>query len=177
MNIDNVPIGVDPPQEVNVIIEVPRGSDPIKYEMEKASAALFVDRFLYTAMHYPCNYGFIPHTLSDDGDPVDVMCVGNRPLIPGCVLAVRPVGVLMMEDESGQDEKILGVPARRLTRFYDHVDSYKDLPPILVERISHFFEEYKALEKDKWVKVIGWEDADAARRTVMEAIEAARQNP
>lgn len=174
MNIDNIPIGVDPPHEVNVIIEVPRGSDPIKYEMEKASAALYVDRFLYTAMHYPCNYGFIPHTLSDDGDPVDVMCVGNRPLIPGCVLGTRPVGVLMMEDESGRDEKILAVPSRRLTRFYDSVEEYTDLPEILVQRISHFFEEYKALEKDKWVKVVGWEDAETARRTVMEAIEAAK---
>jgi inorganic pyrophosphatase len=175
MNIDNIPIGVDPPNEVNVIIEVPRGSDPIKYEMEKASAALYVDRFLYTAMHYPCNYGFIPHTLSDDGDPVDVMCVGNRPLIPGCVLGARPVGVLMMEDESGQDEKILAVPSRRLTRFYDQVDEYTDLPDILVERISHFFEEYKALEKEKWVKVVGWENAETARRIVVEAIEAARK--
>ena len=174
MNIDELPSGVEPPNDVNVIIEVPLGSDPIKYEMEKKSGAMYVDRFLYTAMHYPCNYGFVPHTLSDDGDPVDVMCVGNRPLVPGAVLGAHPVGVLMMEDESGLDEKILAVPSRRLTRYYDKVSDYRDLPDILVERISHFFEQYKALEHTKWVKVVGWQDAAKAREVILESIEKAK---
>lgn len=175
MNIDKVPLGVDPPNDVNVIIEVPRGADPIKYEMDKASSGLFVDRFLYTAMHYPCNYGFIPHTLSDDGDPVDVMCAGNRPLLPGAILGARPVGVLIMEDESGQDEKIFAVPSRRLTRYYDNVNEYGDMPEVLIERITHFFEQYKALEKDKWVRIVGWQDAAAARRVITEAADNAKR--
>lgn len=173
MNIDRIPIGENPPDDVNVIIEVPLGSDPIKYEMEKESGAMYVDRFLYTAMHYPCNYGFIPHTLSDDGDPIDVMCVGNRPLVPGAVLGAQPVGVLVMEDEKGQDEKILAVPSKRLTRYYDDVDDYTDLPDILVERIAHFFEQYKALEPNKWVKVVGFEGADKAKEFILQAIDAA----
>ena len=171
MNIDKIPIGVSPPEDINVLIEVPLGGEPIKYEVDKDSSALFVDRFLYTAMQYPCNYGFVPHTLSDDGDPIDVMCMGNRPLAPGCVLGVRPVGVLMMEDEAGLDEKILAVPSARLTKFYDNVADYKDLPGIMLERISHFFEQYKALEPNKWVKVLGWEGKREAQDLIVQAIE------
>ena len=174
MNLEQIAIGVEPPTDINVIIEVPLGTDPIKYELDKDSGALFVDRFLYTSMYYPCNYGFVPHTLADDGDPVDVMCVGNRPLTPGAVLGARPVGVLTMEDEAGLDEKVLAVPSRRLTRYYDNVDDYNDLPAILVERIRHFFEQYKALEPEKWVRVVGWKDAEAAHKTIMDGIAAAR---
>jgi inorganic pyrophosphatase len=170
MNLDKVTVGINPPDEVNVVIEVPLGGEPIKYEVDKNSGALVVDRFLYTAMHYPCNYGFIPNTLSDDGDPIDVMCYGNRALIPGCIIPVRPIGVLMMEDEAGQDEKILAVPAARLTQYYDHVNDYRDMPPILLDRIAHFFEQYKALEPNKWVKVVGWEGIDVAKRLIMEGI-------
>lgn len=173
MILDNITIGINPPDDVNVVIEVPLGGEPIKYEVDKASGAMFVDRFLYTATHYPCNYGFVPHTLSDDGDPVDVMCVGNRPLVPGAVLGVRPIGVLMMEDEAGMDEKILAVPAHRLTQYYDNVGDYNDLPKIFLDRISHFFEQYKSLEPDKWVNVRGWEGHDAARRIILESIERA----
>ncbi len=173
MNLRNIDVGVDVPKDVNVIIEVALGGDPIKYELDKASGALFVDRFLYTAMHYPCNYGFVPHTLSDDGDPVDIMCVGNRPLVPGAVLGGRPVGVLVMEDEAGQDEKVLCVPSARLTRYYDDVRDYKDLPSILLERISHFFEQYKALEKGKWVRVVGWQGREAAEQVIIDGIAAA----
>jgi inorganic pyrophosphatase len=170
MNLDKISVGENPPDEVNVVIEVPLGGEPIKYEVDKASGALFVDRFLYTATHYPCNYGFIPGTLSDDGDPIDVMCYGNRPLVPGAVLAVRPVGVLIMEDEAGLDEKILAVPCHRLTKYYDEVEDYKDLPQILLDRIAHFFEQYKALEPNKWVKVKGWEGMDVAKRLIVEGI-------
>ena len=171
MDIQKIPVGKNAPWDINVIIEVPMGSDPIKYEMDKESGALYVDRFLHTAMYYPCNYGFIPHTLSGDGDPADVLVVGRRPLMPGCVIAVRPVGVLLMEDESGQDEKILAVPQSRLHPFFNDVKSYKDLPPILTQQIAHFFEHYKDLEPNKWVKILGWKDADDAAKLVTEAME------
>ena len=174
MIIEKIPLGEDVPNLVNVLIEVPLGGDPIKYELDKSSGALMVDRFLYTAMHYPCNYGFVPHTLSDDGDPIDVMCIGNRPLVPGCVLASRPVGVLMMEDEAGQDEKILAVPSPKLTKYYDDVDDYRSLPAIMLKRISHFFEQYKALEPNKWVKVLGWEGKDKAHELILESVERAK---
>ncbi len=162
MDISKIPAGKAPPWDVNVIIEVPMGSEPIKYEMDKASGAMFVDRFLHTAMTYPCNYGFIPHTLSGDGDPVDVLVMGRRPIMPGAVVAARPVGVLLMEDEGGQDEKILAVPASRLHPFYHDVKSYKNLPAVLIRQIAHFFEHYKDLEDGKWVKIIGWKDAEDA---------------
>ena len=171
MDIQKIPVGKNAPWDINVIIEVPMGSEPIKYEMDKESGALYVDRFLHTAMYYPCNYGFIPHTLSGDGDPADVLVVGRRPLMPGCVIAVRPVGVLLMEDESGQDEKILAVPQSRLHPFFNEVKSYKDLPPILTQQIAHFFEHYKDLEPNKWVKILGWKDADEAAKLVTEAME------
>ena len=170
MDLTKIPPGKNPPEDLNVVIEVPLGGDPIKYEIDKASGAVFVDRFLYTSMRYPANYGFVPHTLSDDGDPLDVLCIGRRPLIPGCVLRVRPIGVLLMEDEAGGDEKILAVPIRKLTAFYETVENYTDLPAIQVAQIEHFFAHYKDLEPNKWVKVVGWRDADVARRMVMEAI-------
>ena len=172
MDLKKIPIGENPPWDVNVIIEVPLGGVPVKYEMDKESGAMFVDRFLYTDMRYPCNYGFIPQTLADDGDPVDVMVVGNRPLIPGSVVGVRPIGALLMEDEAGMDEKILAVPSPRLTRFYAKIESYTDLPEILIERISHFFQHYKDLEPDKWVKVVGWRGADEAHRLIQQGIAA-----
>lgn len=175
MDISKIVIGKAPPWDVNVIIEVPMGSDPVKYELDKDSGALVVDRFLHTAMHYPCNYGFIPHTLSEDGDPTDVLVVGRRPVIPGCVLAARPIGVLLMEDDGGKDEKILSVPATHLHPFYEEVSSYKELPDILLQQISHFFEHYKDLEVGKWVKISGWRDADYAAELILDGIERAKQ--
>lgn len=171
MFLDKITAGDNPPEEVNVVIEVPLGSEPIKYEVDKASGAMFVDRFLYTATHYPCNYGFIPNTLSDDGDPVDVMVYGSRALVPGAVVAARPIGVLIMEDEAGLDEKILAVPAHKLTKLYDNITDYKDLPEIILHRIDHFFEQYKALEPNKWVKIRGWESMDEAKRLILQGIE------
>jgi len=171
MRIEAIPTGDNPPEDVNVIIEVPVGGHPIKYEMDKASGALFVDRFLYTPMTYPGNYGFVPHTLSDDGDPIDVLVCNTRPLIPGSVLNVRPIGVLVMEDDGGQDEKIIAVPSPHLTRRYEKVFNYTDLPEITLEQIKHFFEHYKDLEPGKWVKIGGWKDAAEARRLIVEAIE------
>jgi inorganic pyrophosphatase len=173
MQLDALPIGKNPPHEVNVVVEVPVGGEPIKYEMHKPSGALIVDRFLYTAMRYPGNYGFIPHTLSDDGDPCDVIIANQRGLLPGCVIAVRPVGVLKMQDEAGGDEKIVAVPVPRLTRRYEHVHNYADLPAITVQQIQHFFEHYKDLEPGKWVKVLGWGDAVEARSLIEEAIARA----
>ena len=173
MDLSKIPPGVNPPTDINVVIEVPLGGDAIKYEIDKASGAMFVDRFLYTDMRYPCNYGFIPATLADDGDPVDVMVVGNRPLFPGAVVAARPIGVLVMEDEAGMDEKILAVPADRLTRYYKDIHEYSDLPEILIERISHFFDHYKDLEPDKWVKLVGWRGCDEAESLIKAGIDAA----
>ncbi len=172
MDISKIPVGENPPFDINVIIEVPLGGEPTKYEMDKDSGAMFVDRFLYTAMRYPCNYGFIPHTLSDDGDPTDVLVVGKRALVPGCVIRARPVGVLLMEDEAGFDEKIVAVPHSKLTPFYDKVECYTDLPEVLQQRIPHFFEHYKDLEKDKWVKIKGWADRDHAGELIEAAIKA-----
>ena len=173
MNLDAIPIGISPPDDVNVIIEVAIGGEPIKYEMNKAAGTLFVDRFLYTPMRYPGNYGFIPHTLSDDGDPIDVLIANTRPILAGAVINVRPIGVLKMEDDGGGDEKIIAVPSPKLTQRYLHVHTYTDLPRITLEQIQHFFEHYKDLEPDKWVKVSGWGDADEARRFIAEAIERA----
>ena len=175
MNIDAISIGDNPPEDINVIIEVPVGGEPIKYELDKASGALMVDRFLYTSMRYPGNYGFVPHTLSEDGDPIDVLVCNTRELAPGCVINVRPVGVLIMEDNAGQDEKVLAVPARKLTKRYDHVENYSDLPDITLHQIEHFFEHYKDLEPGKWVKIGDWHDAKTARRLIVEAIERAKE--
>jgi inorganic pyrophosphatase len=175
MIIEKIKIGTNPPEDINVIIEVPIGGEPIKYEMDKESGALFVDRFLYTSMRYPGNYGFIPHTLSEDGDPCDVIVCNTRAIAPGAVINCRPVGVLMMEDESGGDEKIVAVPVPKLTRRYENVHEYTDLPEITVRQIEHFFEHYKDLEKTKWVKIIGWGDAAKARSLILDAVERAKK--
>jgi inorganic pyrophosphatase len=174
MRIDAVSIGVDPPHEVNVIVEVPVGGEPIKYEMDKEAGTLVVDRFLYTSMRYPGNYGFIPHTLSGDGDPVDVLICNQRGVVPGAIMAVRPIGVLRMQDEAGLDEKIVAVPVSRLTRRYENVNNYTDLPDITLKQIEHFFEHYKDLEPGKWVKALGWGDAESARQLIMEGVERAK---
>ena len=173
MLIEAIPFGIDPPNDINVLIEVPVGGEPIKYEMDKRAGVLVVDRFLYTPMRYPGNYGFIPNTLSGDGDPCDVIVANTRAVVPGAVMNCRPIGVLMMEDEAGQDEKILAVPSSRLTTRYDHVTEHTDLPKITLEQIVHFFTHYKDLEPGKWAKLLGWRDADHARALVLEAIERA----
>lgn len=170
MRIDAVAIGSCPPDDVNVIVEVPIGGEPIKYEMDKEAGTLVVDRFLHTPMRYPGNYGFVPHTLSEDGDPIDVLVANTRPIVPGAVINVRPIGVLKMEDDAGHDEKIVAVPSPRLTKRYLHVQNYTDLPEITLEQIRHFFEHYKDLEPGKWVKIAGWADAAEARRLITEAI-------
>jgi inorganic pyrophosphatase len=175
MRIDAIAIGRNPPFEVNVIIEVPVGGEPIKYELDKEAGTLVVDRFLYTAMRYPGNYGFIPHTLSDDGDPCDVLVANTRAIVPGAVMSVRPVGVLFMEDEAGHDEKIIAVPSAKLTQRYDKIKTFSDLPDITLQQIRHFFEHYKDLEPDKWVKVLRWGGADDAHRLIEEAIARARK--
>ena len=174
MRIDAIAIGLNPPNDVNVIIEVPVGGEPIKYELDKASGTLVVDRFLYTPMRYPGNYGFIPHTLSEDGDPLDVLVCNTRAIAPGAVMNCRPIGVLVMEDDGGGDEKIIAVPSSKITQRYDRVLSHKDLPEITVRQIQHFFEHYKDLEPGKWVKIKHWGDADEARRMIREAIERSK---
>jgi inorganic pyrophosphatase len=174
MRLEAIPTGENPPDDVNVVVEVGIGGEPIKYEMNKEAGTLFVDRFLHTPMRYPGNYGFVPHTLSEDGDPIDVLVANTRPIAPGAVINVRPVGVLKMEDESGTDEKIVAVPSPKLTKRYLHVQNYTDLPQITLDQIRHFFEHYKDLEPGKWVKVIGWGDAAQARRLIAEAIVRAR---
>jgi len=174
VRLDALSIGRNPPDEVNVVVEVPVGGEPIKYEMDKAAGTLVVDRFLYTAMRYPGNYGFIPHTLSDDGDPCDVLVANQRGVVPGAVMAVRPVGVLKMQDEAGGDEKIIAVPVSRLTRRYERVHDYRDLPEITLHQIQHFFEHYKDLESGKWVKMLGWGDAAEAKKLIVESMERAQ---
>jgi inorganic pyrophosphatase len=173
VRIEAVSIGADPPHEVNVIVEVPVGGEPIKYEMDKHAGTLVVDRFLYTSMRYPGNYGFIPHTLSGDGDPLDVLIASQRAIVPGAIIAVRPIGVLRMQDEAGIDEKVIAVPVSRLTRRYDQVADYTQLPEITVKQIQHFFEHYKDLEEGKWVKLLGWGGADEAKTVIRESIERA----
>ena len=171
MRIDAIAIGSNPPHDVNVIIEVPVGGHPIKYELDKEAGTLVVDRFLYTPMSYPGNYGFVPHTLSDDGDPIDVLVCNTRQLVPGCVISVRPIGVLIMEDNAGQDEKIIAVPSHALTKRYDDIVNASDMPEITLQQIEHFFEHYKDLEPGKWVKIGDWLNAEEARRLIVEAIE------
>ena len=173
MNIDKIKVGLRPPWDVNVIIEIPLGSDPVKYEVDEESGALFVDRFLHTAMFYPCNYGFIPHTLAEDGDPVDVLVVSPVRVVPGAVVRCRPIGVLVMRDEAGKDAKLLAVPVDALQSFYRDVSSYKHLPAILIDQIAHFFTHYKDLEPNKHVELEGWHDADEAAGFITEAIERA----
>ena len=175
MRLDAISIGKNPPDEVNVVIEVAIGGEPIKYEMDKEAGTLFVDRFLYTPMRYPGNYGFIPHTLSEDGDPCDVLVANTRPLVPGSYIAVRPINVMMMENEGGGDEKIIAVPVPKLTRRYENVHNYTDLPKITLDQIQHFFEHYKDLEPGKWVKFTGWGDAAKAKELILEAVERAKK--
>lgn len=174
MRIEAIAIGDHPPDDINVIIEVSVGGQPIKYEMDKAAGTLVVDRFLYTPMSYPGNYGFVPHTLSEDGDPIDVLVCNTRPLMPGCVINVRPVGVLLMEDNSGLDEKVIAVPSTALTKRYDTWREHTDIPEITRAQIEHFFEHYKDLEPGKWVKLGGWRDAASAKEKILEAIERAK---
>ena len=162
MNIDKIEIGEKFPEEFNVIIEIPQNSDPVKYEFDKDAGAIIVDRFVATSMFYPCNYGFIPHTISADGDPADVLVISEFAIVPGAVIKVRPIGVLIMEDESGMDEKIIAVPVSKLTPYYDHVNSCEDLPKILMAKIRNFFENYKALEDGKWVKIKSFADKKTA---------------
>jgi inorganic pyrophosphatase len=176
MLLSAIAIGRNPPEDVNVVIEVAIGGEPIKYELDKASGTLVVDRFLYTPMRYPGNYGFVPHTLSDDGDPIDVLVANTRPIVPGAVINVRPVGVLKMVDDSGTDEKILAVPSPRLTQRYVDIHNYTDLPQITLDQVRHFFEHYKDLEPGKWVKVEGWGDAAEARGLIVAAIERERRH-
>ena len=177
MNLDRVSSGADLPNEINVIIEIPSHSDPVKYEVDKDTGAMFVDRFMGTAMHYPCNYGYVPHTLSKDGDPADVMVVTPVPLITGSVIACRPVGVLKMTDESGDDAKILAVPTTKLCRSYECVNELNDMPQVLVNQIAHFFEHYKDLDEGKWVRVEGWGDADEAKAELLASVEMYKQAP
>jgi inorganic pyrophosphatase len=171
MNLDRVSSGADVPNDINVIIEIPAHSDPVKYEVDKETGAMFVDRFMNTAMFYPCNYGYVPHTLSDDGDPVDVLVVTPQPLISGSVVRCRPVGVLKMTDESGDDAKVLAVPVDKLYPGNSHVKGINDMPKLLLDQVAHFFEHYKDLDEGKWVRVDGWADVDEARKEIMHSIE------
>lgn len=175
MGLENVPAGKELPDDIYVVIEIPANSDPIKYEVDKESGALFVDRFMATAMFYPANYGYVNHTLSLDGDPVDVLVPTPYPLQPGSVIRCRPVGVLKMEDESGVDAKVIAVPHSKLSKEYDHIKDINDVPALLKAQIQHFFESYKALEAGKWVKVLGWEDVAAARQEILESFERAKK--
>ena len=174
MRIDAIEIGNNPPEDINVVVEVPVGGEPIKYELDKASGTLVVDRFLYTPMRYPGNYGFVPHTLSADGDPIDVLVCNTRAIAPGAVMNCRPVGVLIMEDDGGGDEKLLAVPSSKLTKRYDKVANFSDLPEITINQIQHFFEHYKDLEPDKWVRIDHWGDVDEAKLMLRQAIERAK---
>jgi len=180
MNLDRVTSGKDVPHDINVIIEIPSHSDPVKYEVDKETGAMFVDRFMNTAMHYPCNYGYIPHTLSEDGDPVDVLVVTPVPLISGSVIRCRPIGMLKMTDEAGPDAKLLAVPVDKLCSLYRQVQKAEDMPTQLIAQIAHFFEHYKDLEPNKWVKVEGWVDGDAAKAEIlagMERFQNAKEKP
>jgi inorganic pyrophosphatase len=170
MDVSKITVGKSAPWDINVVIEVAQGSSPVKYELDKDSGAVFVDRFLGTAMHYPCNYGFIPNTLGGDGDPLDVLVISPLAVVPGSVIRARPIGVLMMEDEGGMDEKILAVPVSKLTPLYDNYKSYKDVPELLIKQIGHFFEHYKDLEPGKWVKVKEWRDGEGAAALIEEGI-------
>jgi inorganic pyrophosphatase len=175
MNIDLIPVGANPPWDINVIIENTKGGNPVKYELDKDSHAMFVDRFLYTAMSYPGNYGFIPHTLAEDGDPIDVLVVGPVAVMPGAVVRSRPIGMLQMIDEAGNDEKILAVPVDKLHPYYTEVQTYRDLPEILLEQITHFFTHYKDLERGKWAEVGGWDGPETAAAAIRASMERARK--
>ena len=170
MNLEKLSAGKNLPEDFNVVIEIPANSSPIKYEVDKASGALFVDRFVGTAMSYPVNYGFIPHTLSEDGDPADVLVITPFPIAYGAVVPCRAIGVLRMEDESGIDAKILALPTKKACPMYTDIETIEQLPTLLVEQIKYFFEHYKGLEKGKWVKITGWEDAAAAKKEIVDSV-------
>ena len=171
MDLSKIGIGKHCPEEVNAVIEVPMYGGPVKYEFDKDSGALLVDRFIGTAMHYPCNYGFVPHTLGEDGDPIDILVMTSAPLMSGTVIACRPIGILNMEDEAGGDAKLLAVPGNKISQLYHHVTDYSDLPRAQLDEIAHFFEQYKSLEPSKWARVDHWSDADEARATVTASVE------
>jgi inorganic pyrophosphatase len=176
MNIEKISVGKDQPNIVNVVIEVPMNSDPVKYELDKDSGAIFVDRFIATPMYYPCNYGFIPNTLSLDGDPADVLVVSDFPIISNAVISVKPIGVLIMEDEKGMDEKIIAVPAKKLNSVYEEINEISELPASLLNKIKHFFEHYKDLEKGKWVKIKSYENSSVAKKIISEAVDRFAKN-
>lgn len=176
MNIKSISTGKKVPDEVNVLIENSANALPVKYELDKESGCLFVDRFIATPMHYPCNYGFIPNTLSDDGDPIDVLVPTEYPIVPGAVIPCKPIGVLIMEDEKGMDEKVIAVPTVKMNSEYSRIDELKDLPEILMNKIKHFFEHYKELEKGKWVKVSDFRDSKVAKQKILEAVERYNSN-
>lgn len=177
MGLDLVPTGKNPPEELNVIIEIQKDAEPVKYEVDKATGAIFVDRILSTPMRYPCNYGYVPHTLCGDGDPADVLVILPLPLVPGAVIRVRPVGVLRMSDEAGSDEKILAVPVEKVFAGYSHINDIEQVSKHWLERIGHFFEHYKDLEKGKWVKLDGWGNAEEAKKIIVESIERYNATP
>jgi inorganic pyrophosphatase len=175
MDLARIPVGTNPPYDVNVLIEIPMGGVPVKYELDKASGAIFVDRFLHTAMYYPFNYGFIPHTLSEDGDPVDAAVLGQAAVSPGVIIRSRPVGVLLMEDEAGVDEKILCVPVDDLHPYFANIGSFRELPPILRDQVAHFFTHYKDLEAGKWVKVKRWGEPEEAFELIRAGVKRAEE--
>ena len=177
MNLDRVTSGDDVPNQINVIVEIPAHSDPVKYELDKETGAMFVDRFMSTSMNYPCNYGYVPHTLSADGDPVDVLVLTSSPLISGSVIKCRPVGVLKMTDESGDDAKVLAVPTDKLSRLYRSVQDFRDLPEVLLGQIAHFFEHYKDLDEGKWVRVEGWGGIDEAKKEILDSVAMYQNAP
>jgi inorganic pyrophosphatase len=177
MSLDLVSTGEDVPDEVNVVIEIPMNAEPVKYEVDKATGAIFVDRVLTTPMRYPCNYGYVPHTLSGDGDPVDVLVVMPLPLVPGCVIRSRPIGMLAMTDEAGEDTKVIAVPVDKVFPAYSGVRSVAELPELTLGRIAHFFEHYKDLEKGKWVKIEGWKDAEAAKQEILAGVKRFKELP
>ena len=177
MILDRVSSGKNVPNDINVIIEIPSHSDPVKYEVDKETGAMFVDRFMGTAMHYPCNYGYVPQTLSEDGDPVDVLVVTPIPVISGSVIRVRPLGMLCMTDEAGKDSKIIAVPVDKLSSLYTHMNTARDLPKALLDSIAHFFDHYKDLEPGKWVKIDGWVDAEEAKQEIIDSIQRYNAEP
>lgn len=176
MNIKSISTGKKVPEEVNVLIENSANALPVKYELDKESGCLFVDRFVATPMHYPCNYGFIPNTLSEDGDPIDVLVPTEYPIVPGAVIPCKPIGVLIMEDEKGMDEKVIAVPTVKMNSEYSRIDELKDLSEILMNKIKHFFEHYKELEKGKWVKVSDFKDSKIAKQKILEAVDRYNSN-
>lgn len=177
MGLDSVPAGKKVPDDINVVVEIPKDADPIKYEVDKASGAIFVDRVLTTPMRYPCNYGYVPQTLGRDGDPLDALVLLPLPLTPGCVIRCRPVGMLRMTDEAGGDEKLLVTPVDKVFRGYTHINDISQVAQHWLDRISHFFTHYKDLENGKWVKLDGWGGVDAAREEILASVKRYQQGP